>query len=51
MSDFVNAGTWLFQSAQSLFSSMLKDWGIIGIGIIATFLLVRVSNFMHRFFR
>ncbi len=51
VSGFVDVANWLFTSGQTIFSSLVSQWGIIGVGIVATFLLVRVSNFMHRFFR
>lgn len=42
---------FLFNTASDFFNSLLSDWGIIGFGIVATFLLVRVTNFIRRFFR
>lgn len=47
----VDVAQWLFNTGILFFNSLLSDWGIIGLGIISTFLLVRVVNFMRRFFR
>lgn len=43
--------TWLFNVGIAFFNSLLYDWGIIGFGVISTFLLIRVVNFIKRFFK
>lgn len=47
----LDVANWLFNTGLRFFNSVLNDWGIIGIGILSTFLLVRVVNFMRRFFK
>lgn len=47
----LDVANWLFSTGLSFFNSILSDWGIVGIGILSTFLLVRVVNFMRRFFK
>lgn len=42
---------FLFSTGSRFFNSILSDWGIIGYGILSTFLIVRVTNFIRRFFR
>lgn len=47
----VQVSTFLFSVGSQFFSSIMSDWGIIGLGLIATFLLIRVVNFIKRFFK
>lgn len=47
----VQVSNFLFSVGLSLFNSIMSDWGIIGLGLISTFLLIRVVNFMKRFFK
>lgn len=47
----VEVSNWLFNIGSMFFQSILNDWGIIGLGLISTFILVRVVNFIKRFFR
>ena len=42
---------WLFKFATALFNSMMTTWGILGVGLISTFLVVRVVNFIKRFLK
>lgn len=42
---------YLFNTSILFFNSIVSDWGIIGMGILSTFLLIRVVNFMRRFFK
>lgn len=42
---------FLFNVATNIFDSLLSDWGIIGLGIVSTFLLIRVVNFIRRLFK
>lgn len=49
--DLITITVWLFNTGKSLFDSILTDWGIIGLGILSTFLIIRVVNFMKRFFK
>lgn len=42
---------FLFVSGKKFFDSFLSDWGIIGFGMIAVFVVPRIVNFMKRFFR
>lgn len=48
---FTQTANWLFSIGSSFFNSLLSDWGIIGFGVLSTFLIVRVFNFVKRFFR
>lgn len=47
----VEVANYLFNTSILFFNSLMSDWGIIGIGVISTFLLVRVVNFIRRFFK
>lgn len=47
----VDVANYLFNTSILFFNSLMSDWGIIGIGIVSTFLLVRVANFIRRFFK
>lgn len=47
----VDVANFLFNTSISFFNSIITDWGIIGVGLIATFLLIRVANFIRRFFK
>lgn len=47
----VEVADFLFNSGIAFFNSLVNDWGIIGIGIVSTFLLIRVVNFIRRFFK
>lgn len=47
----VTVANSLFQWGKMFFQSLITDWGIIGFGIVCTFILVRVVNFIKRFFR
>lgn len=47
----LQVANFMFDSSRKLFQSMLTDWGIIGLSLIGTFLLIRVANFMRRFFK
>lgn len=47
----VDVANFLFNTSVSFFNSIMTDWGIIGIGLISTFLLIRVVNFIKRFFK
>lgn len=47
----LDVANWIFSTGLSFFNSILSDWGIIGVGILSTFLLIRVVNFMRRFFK
>lgn len=49
--ELVQVAQWLFDNGVRLFNSIVNDWGIIGLGLVSTFLLVRVANFMHKFFK
>lgn len=42
---------WLFDTGSLFFNSIMTDWGIVGLGVIATFLIIRVVNFVKRFLR
>lgn len=48
---FVQVADFLFSTGKLIFDSLLTDWGIIGIGILSTFFIVRVTNFIKRFFK
>lgn len=43
--------SFLFSVGKLFFDSILSDWGIIGLGLIATFLVIRVVKFIKRFFK
>lgn len=47
----VQVSDFLFNLGSMFFNSILSDWGIIGLGLISTFLIVRVVNFIRRFFK
>lgn len=42
---------YIFTVGKQLFDSLLSVWGIIGLGIVFNFLLVRVVNFIKKFFK
>lgn len=42
---------YLFSTGQLFFNSILTDWGIIGYGILSTFIIIRVVNFVRRLFK
>lgn len=42
--------TFLANSIKAFVSAMANDWGILGLGLIACFILDRVVNFIKRFF-
>lgn len=42
---------WLFSTGLSFFNSIMSDWGVIGVGLVSTFLIIRVVNFVKRFFK
>lgn len=48
---FVEVANFIFTFGLSLFQSISTTWGIIGMGLLSTFLLLRVVNFIKRFFR
>lgn len=47
----VQVSNFLFSVGLSLFNSLMTEWGIIGLGLVSTFLLIRVVNFIKRFFK
>lgn len=47
----VQVAEFLFNTGTMFFNSIMTTWGIIGMGIVSTFILVRVANFIKRFFR
>lgn len=47
----VDVAAFLFNTGSMFWQSLLNDWGIIGLGLVSTFLIVRVANFIRRFFR
>lgn len=48
---FVQVANFLFSLAKQIFDSISTSWGVIGFGILSTFLFARVINFIRRFFR
>lgn len=48
---FLQVANFLFDSGKRIFDSLLSDWGIIGISVIASFVLIRVAEFIKRFFK
>lgn len=47
----IQVSEFIFKTALDFFNSLLSDWGIIGLGIVSTFLLIRVVNFIRRLFK
>lgn len=42
---------FLFSVGSKFFNSILTDWGIIGLGVLSTFVIIRVVNFVRRLFK
>lgn len=49
--ELVQVADFLYSTSLSLFNSLKSDWGILGLFILSSFLLIRVANFMRRFFK
>lgn len=47
----VQVSQFLYSVGSMFFNSIMSEWGIIGIGLISTFLIIRVVNFIRRFFK
>lgn len=50
MDALVQTANFLNSSGQKLFSMVIHDWGIIGMGMVAIFVLSRVVRFIKRMF-
>lgn len=42
---------FLLNSGKLFFDSIMIDWGVIGYGIVAVFVIARLENFVKRFFK